>query len=108
MKTKKKQGDTIRNWQLHHLDKLSKKDSKIFLRYFPKALLDPGPVMFTGTVEECITGRWNKGYHMRSSYIISIDREKDVIETMNTVYKVMNEGGDTFKDLGNGVLGIFY
>ena len=107
MNTKKK-GGTIRNWQLHHLSKLSKKNSKIFLQYFPNALLDPGPIMFTGTVEECLTGRWKKGYHMRSSYIISINRKKGIIETMNTIYKVIDEGGDTFPDLGEGVLGIFY
>jgi len=106
MKNKKKLGGTIRNWQLHHLNELNKKDTNVFLKYFPKALLDPGPLMFTGTVVS--SPKWNKNDHMTSSYIISIDRKNGIIETMNTIYKVKNEGGDILPDLGNGILKIFY
>ena len=104
----KKSGGIIKNWQLHHLSKLSKKNSKAFLKHFPNALLDPGPVLFTGTVETCPSGKWDRGFHMKSSYIVSIDREKGIIETMNTIYKTRNEGNDVLPDLGDGILGILY
>ena len=45
---------------------------------------------------------------MISSYICSIDREKGIIETMNTIYKVIDEGNDELPDLGNNILDVFY
>lgn len=71
-------------------------------------MLDPGPLMFSGTVVDDPARRWKPGNHMRSSYIVSIDREKGIIETQNTVYKVIDEGDDVLPDLGNGILGVFY
>jgi len=99
----------INNWQLHHLNKLTKEEEEIFIKYFgQKMLLDPGPLVFTGTVEKDPTGKWEKGFHMKSSFIISIDRKKGLIQTLNTLYKVKQEGGDVIPDLGNKVLDIFY
>ena len=98
----KKDGGTIRNWQLHHLT-MSKKEIETVL---------PGknakPLMFSGTVVHDPTGRWKTGYHMRSSLIVKIDRKKGVIETLNTIYKVIDEGNDVLPDMGDGVLKIFY
>ena len=75
---------------------------------YPNVLLSPGPVVFTGTVVKDLKGRWEKGFHMRSSLITSINRKKGIIETQNTTYNVINEGGDVFSDIGNDVLKIFY
>lgn len=99
----------IKNWQLHHLDKLTKKEEGILETYFgQKMLLDPGPMMFTGTVVKDPTNKWEIGFHMRSSYIVSIDRKNGFIQTLNTLYKVKQEGGDVVPDLGNKILGLFY
>ena len=64
----------------------------------------PGPLIFTGTVVHDAAGRFEYGDHMRSSYICAIDRERGMIETRNTIYRVINEGDDVFPDLGNDVL----
>lgn len=103
----KKIGGTIQNWQLHHLT-LSKKDQKLLKKSYPNILLDPGPMVFTGAVVHDPLGKWAKGFHMRSSLIVSIDRKNNIIETVNTIYNVTNEGGDIFSDIGNDVLKIFY
>jgi len=98
----KKDGGVIKNWQLHHLT-------------FSKELIEkayPGknakPIVFTGTVLDDPTERWKPGDHMRSSLIVLVDRKKGIIETINTIYKVKNEGNDIFPDIGNKVLEIFY
>lgn len=71
-------------------------------------MLCPGPMVFTGTVVEDKAGRWKPGYHMRSTLICKIDRKHGIIETQNTIYNVVEEGGDIFPDLGNDVLNITY
>jgi hypothetical protein len=105
----KKDGGLIRSWQLHHLilpdiEGLEEK----FLETFPGVLLDPGPMKFSGTVIEDSAGRYKPGWHMISSYICSIDRKRGVIETMNTIYKVIDEGNDELPDMGNDILNVFY
>lgn len=67
----KKSGGLIKNWQV-------------------QASEDHGRSFFTGTVVEDAE-RFNPGDRMRSSHIISIDRDKGVVETQNTIYKVINE-----------------
>jgi len=107
--TNNKNYKIIKNWQLHHLDKLTKMEEDIFETHFKqKMLLDPGPVIFTGTVVKDPTGKWKSGFHMKSSFIVSIDRKKGFIQTLNTLYKIKQEGGDVIPDLGNKVLDIFY
>lgn len=106
----KKDGGLVRNWQIHHLtippDMI--RDYKWLTDMYPDILYDPGPLVFTGTIVHDAAQRWQPGDHMRSSYIVAIDRDKGVIETQNTIYKVINEGGDIYPDLGNGILKIFY
>ena len=103
----KKFGGVIRNWQLHHLT-LKKNDLKEFKKIYPEVLFKPGPVIFTGTVKSDPTKRFQKGFHMRSSYIVLINRKKGIIETVNTIYKVIKEGGDIYPDLGNDILNVSY
>lgn len=99
---KKKDGGIIKNWQVHNLSYSKEQMEKLYPGKNAK------PMVFTGTVVEDPVGRWLPGYHMRSSCIISIDREKGIIETVKTIYKVQNEGNDIIPDMGNGVLEIFY
>ena len=69
-------------------------------------------MVFTGTVVKDSAGRWQPGWHMRStlivSIIVSIDGKEGIIETTNTIYKVQNQGNDVIPDMGNDVMGIFY
>lgn len=106
----KKYGGKIGSWQLHHLT-IEEGQRESFNKMYPHLEENKiEPMMFSGTVVEDATGRWEVGWHMRSSMIVKIDREKGVIETLNTIYDVdmETENQDTFPDLGNGVLGIFY
>jgi len=107
---KKKNGGTIKNWQIHTLT-YSKKDMEQLKKMYPTALTKPNPMVFTGTVVEDKAGRWKPGDHMRSSLICKITKtgkNTGLIETQNTIYKVINEGGDIFPNIGNDALNIFY
>lgn len=101
----KKNGGKITNWQLHHLT-LDDKHKEKLKKVYPEIKIEP--MVFTGTVVKDVIGRWEPGFHMRSTLIVSLDREKGIIETVNTLYKVINEGNDIFPDIGNDVLKIFY
>jgi hypothetical protein len=104
----KKKGGTIKNWQTHTL---AAADDELMPKYkeaYPEMTEDKAMV-FTGTVVDDPTGRWQPGFHMRSSLIMTLDREAGVCETQNTVYFLEGEeGGDMFEDMGRGVLSLFY
>lgn len=104
---KKKDGGKIKNWQLHHIV-IPEGHEKEFKEAFPEVMYPP--IMFTGTLVDDPTGRWQPGYHMRSTYFVSFDRKTGVVETLNTIYKLdmKTENMDRLPDLGNAVLGIFY
>ena len=88
----KKNGGTIDNWQVHTL---SLKPEDIEKVYPGKCLK---PIVFTGTIVNQGNGKFSIGHHMRSSLIVNIDRERGIIETKNTIYNVLNEGGDGVSD----------
>lgn len=104
MKNKKKKfGGTIKDWQIHTLSIKPEDINKLY----PGEELQP--LIMTGTVVEDKLGRWKPGYHMRSSLIKKIDKQKGEIETRNTIYKLEGkEGTDVFPDMGDAVLNIFY
>jgi len=103
----KKFGGTITNWQTHTLFDDPKIVAKVKERC-PNIKTDT-IMCFTGTVVEDPTGRWEPGYHMRSSTICHLDTENGIIETFNTIYKIeVDNGNDCFSDLGQGVTRIFY
>ena len=105
----KKDGGKISHWQIHNIT-LTENQIDIFKQHFPDACMDPNPMIVTGTVVDDPTGRWGAGNHFRSSYVVKIDREKNIIETLKTIYEFdpETEGQDVMGDLGNGVLQIFY
>lgn len=100
----KKFGGIIKNWQTHTLST----DIETARKTRPE-LKEDKVMVFTGTVVEDPTGRFQPGWHMRSSVIVHLDRENGVCETLNTIYHLEGEeGGDVFDDMGKGVLSIFY
>ena len=92
----------VRNWQIHKLD-FTKEDME---KAFPGEGLKP--MIMTGTVVEDPTGKFRAGWHMKSSPVKKIDREKGIIITRNSTYKVIDEGNDTIPNLGHGVLNLHY
>lgn len=105
----KKNGGNIKNWQIHNI-KLTKKEIKQLKKVKPTICCNPNPMMITGTVVDEPTGRWKPGNHFRSSLVVKINRNKNIIETENTIYHFDpdTENQDIMPDLGNGVLNIFY
>lgn len=103
MKNGKKDGGTIRDWQVHHLTFTKEQIETVYPNQNCK------PLIVTGTVVNDPCGRWVPGAHMRSSLVVNIDREKGILETKNTIYKLTGtEGTDVLPDLGDGVMGVFY
>jgi len=112
----KKNGGNISHWQIHNL-KFGEDQRETFESMRPNLDFDKIRMITGSIVGEDPTGRWEDGNHFRSSMVVNIDREKNIIETENTIYHFdpETEGQDTVfdvatgnKDMGNGVLGIFY
>ena len=83
---------TIESWQIHTINE--------------------GASFFTGFVVEDPTGRFEEGWHMRSSLIENFNRETGELETMNSTYKMdmHTEGMDSYFPDDNAQLatGVFY
>lgn len=104
MKSEKKEGGTLEQWQLHKLSYTG--DQAREWGYETK--LDECYVL-SGVIVEDPTGRWNPGDHFRSSLVCNMDLEEGIIETQNTVYRVVGKGGnDILPDMGDGISRIFY
>jgi len=103
-KKEKKDGGTIDHWQLH---KLSANVQDVVEKLGYDVQTDACYIL-TGTVIDDPTGRWQPGWHMRSSVIVAMDLEKGWVETQNTFYKLGENPGDVIPDLGDGVGSIFY
>ncbi len=103
----KKDGGTIEFWQTHTLAD-SPEALKMAKEMNPEFDMDAVKV-FTGNVVIDPTGRWEPGFHMRSSLILNYDKETGRCETANTIYHLIGEeGGDTFPDMGPAVMNIYY
>ncbi len=97
----KKYGGVVTNWQIHDLKFVTDAIENVY----------PGTgaqsMVFTGTIVKD-SPKWPDGYHMRSSLIVDINEDRTVIETLNTIYHMENEGNDILPELGNAVLNITY
>jgi len=103
----KKDGGIIKLWQMHMVS--DKPEDLVKAKEInPRFEMDK-VMVFTGTVVEDPTGRWQHGYHMRSTLILKHDKKTGIVETQNTIYKLEGEeGGDIFGDMGGAVMNIFY
>ncbi len=105
----KKDGGIIENWQMHTITESS--DALLAAKdMHPNFDMEKGAV-FTGSIVEDPTGRFDIGDHMRSSLIISYDPDSGRCETANTIYTLLgDEGGDIYfdDDMGKSIMAIFY
>lgn len=100
----KKDGGTIRDWQIHHLSTPVEKAREVGY----DIQMDEC-IIISGTVVNDPAGRWLPGYHMKSSIVCKLDRENGTFETQNSHYKLEGkEGGDVLPDLGDNISKIFY
>jgi len=100
----KKNGGIIQNWQLHTIATGQQALDKVKEKH-PNFDMDIVAV-FTGTVKESETRK--VGNHLRSSVILTLDRETGLCETANTMYTLVDEGNDCLPDMGPAVMSIFY
>ena len=108
-KIDKKFGGTIRNWQLHTIVKADDEEGMTRCRQHAPDMMTENAYIFTGTVEEDPTGRFEIDWKFKSSLVVNVDRENGIIETLNTIYKVKDEGNDyTGGDLGPAAMGIYF
>jgi len=102
MNKDKKFGGTIKDWTFNilsvPLDML--KETR------PDVEVDKAMIL-SGIVVEDPLGRWQVGWHMKSSLIISYDKENGVVETDNTIYHVKGEEKPEH-DMGDLILKVFY
>lgn len=104
MVKKFKDGGTIKNWQVHHLTITP--DQANEMGY--DVQMDEC-IVISGTVVDDPTGRWQPGFHMRTSMVRRLNRDARVCETQNTIYKLEGEEGkDCLPDLGDNIGKIFY
>ena len=105
----KKDGGLLKDWQLHtfaigEVAQEIKDREKLNGHNITTDVI----YVMTGTVVEDPTGRWDIGDSVRSSIIVNIDRENNVVETFNTMYNVINEGNGAIPDLGADIAFMFF
>jgi len=99
----KKDGGIIQNWAFNTLSitpetvkektGIEVKTDKIYI--------------LSGYIAEDPTGRFEVGWHFRSSMIMEIDEENGLVETQNTIYRLTGER-DPDGDWGDFITKIFY
>ena len=102
MNTDKKFGGTIEHWTFNILSV----PLETLKEVRPDVKVDK-PMILSGYVIEDPLGRWEEGWHMRSSLVIDYDEENGIVETDNTIYHVK---GEMLKnaDMGDLILKVFY
>lgn len=93
---------TIQNYQIHILTLPEKQ----LVDMFPEAQIPP--TVFTGTVVNDPSGRYQPGDHMRSSLVVALDKSTGMCETTSSKYNLLEEGNDIVPEMGNAVLDLFY
>ena len=105
MDMSKKDGGVIVDWTLN------------VLSYTPEELANIGVEVRTdkvyilsGYVKEDPTGRFQPGWHFRSSPVVEIDAENGIVETRNTIYRIEGEANseNALPDMGNMIMKVFY
>ncbi len=106
-KIEKKFGGTLTHWQLHTIFE-KEEDMKVALEKYPGMVTDKAYI-FTATVVEDPTGRWEPGFSMRSSMVLRVDPEAGIIETANTIYRVVHEGDSYLAgDCGRMAMSVYF
>ena len=99
----KKFGGVIKDWQIHTLSFTEEQIDRVYPGKNAK------PFVITGTVVEDPLDRWKPGFHMKTSFIVKLDRKKGIVETLNTIYKLIGkEGNDVLPNLGDNIVNLFY
>lgn len=82
----KKYGGELTKWSIHNLSS--------------------GLKVMTAVVVSDPLNRWEEGWTMRSSPVLNIDREKGIVETLNTIYSV--DDNEIKEDYGDFVKHIYF
>ena len=104
MDISKKDGGVITEWTLNTLS------------YTPERVKELAGVdvrtdkcfILSGYVKEDPTGRFEVGFHFRSSLVIDVDEENGLVETRNTIYRLDGPAGKGLPDMGDMIAKVFY
>lgn len=102
MNLNKKDGGMIENWTFNILSV----PVEMLKEKRPDVKVDKAMIL-SGNVAEDPTGRFQIGWHMRSSLVMDYDEVNGIVETDNTIYHVK---GEMLKnaDMGDLILKVFY
>ncbi len=98
----KKEGGTIKHWGLNTLSMsvemalaqgIEVKTDKVYI--------------LSGYIVEDPSGRFEPGWHFRSSLVIEVDTENGIVETNNSIYRLQGEA-ENGADMGDLIMKIFY
>lgn len=104
----KKEGGRLTNWQFHTIFEDVEKANEHLAKEGRGPITTDKVYKLSATVVEDYLGRWQPGDHMRTSLVLSYDKETGRLETENTVYYLEGEPEDVLPDLGRGIDSIFY
>jgi len=94
----------LNNWQTHTI----KVPGDQISQYFPD-LIGKDLIIVTGYITDDPTNKRNDYDHCRTSFVLTIDRDRGILTTLNSTYELGKEGGDVLGgDMGNAILGLFY
>ena len=68
--------------------------------------LSTGVKIMTAVVVSDPLNRWEEGWTMRSSPVLNVDRDKGIVETMNTIYSV--DENEIDNDVGDFVMSFYF
>jgi len=99
----KKDGGVIQHWTLNTLSITPERAAEMGV----EGITTDKVYILSGTVKEDPTGRFEVGFHFRSSVVLEIDTENGIVETRNTIYRLHGESGG-LGDMGDLILKVFY
>jgi len=102
MNKDKKDGGIIKDWTFNILSI----PVETLRERRPDVKVDKAMIL-SGYVVEDPTGRFQRGWHFRSSLVIDYDEENGIVETENTIYHVKGEMLEN-ADMGDLILKVFY
>ena len=100
MDMSKKYGGVIENWTFNTLTTAVSAETRKLMKVEKVMIL-------SGYVVEDPLGRWEEGWHMRSSLVMDYDEESGTVETMSTIYTVKGKMLEN-ADMGDLITKVFY
>lgn len=100
----KKDGGVITEWTLNTLSVAPKEIND----FADMGVRTDKCYILSGYIKEDPTGRFEVGFHFRSSIVIDIDEDKGLVETQNTIYRLDGPADQGIADMGDLIMKVTY